>query len=132
MQGDVAPYIKLSIIHKYYSPCLVNLDEEIRWVNAIRLKETTKTGNLLLEVTGSSKEVVTGHKDNLWGISENFRYLMHAAKICWDMICKKNQILSGYFTKNCQTVTITQSPLSPLHTFACSCSYIADDYSFSH
>ena len=45
---------------------------------------------------------------------------------------QKKKTLSGYFTKNCQTVTITQSPLSLLHTFACSCSYKADDSSFSY
>ena len=108
----------------------------MRWVTAIRLKENTKTANPLLEVTAIGKEVLRSHKDCLsaalkylrkHSIDNKAAYLIHAAKICRDMMQKK-QKPSGDFTKNCQTESTLQSFLSFLHTVSCS-SYKADDYS---
>ena len=62
---EVAPFIKLSVIQKFYCHCFENLKAPVWSANATRLKENLLKLNKNLEVTSRKKDVFISFKDDL-------------------------------------------------------------------
>ena len=63
----------MSVISKFYCPCLENLKESVVSINATRLKENLIKVNQNLETNARQKQVLISFKDNLAAALEYFR-----------------------------------------------------------
>ena len=109
-ESEIAPFIKLSCVRKYYSTCLVNLNAEFTSVNSTRLKENLMRINTSLQSTTSGKEVLLSHKNDLSAALKYTRehssqneasLLSRAAQILRRGMSRKKQNFSGSFEENC-------------------------------
>ena len=103
---EVAPFVKLSTVRKFYSHCLEHLNAEFCTVNSTRLKETILNLNSNLEASNLKKEVYISYKDDLaaalrFSCENSFEsdatHLSRAANILRKFIASVKQTFTGYF-----------------------------------
>ena len=104
---EVAPFVKLSTVRKYYYHCLGPLNVKSVTANVSRLKESILHLNQNLEATTFKNEVYISYKDYLaaalhysreHSIESEAAHLSRAANILRSDMLKQKQNFNGYFT----------------------------------
>ena len=108
---EVAPFIKLSVVRKFYSHCLENFKAPIVSGNVTRLKENLLKLNLNLEATSRKKEVFISFKNGLaaaleysqeHSLQNNTKHFSRSVHIIQNKIFEKDGHFTSSFTDNCQ------------------------------
>ena len=108
---EVAPFIKLPVIRKFYSHCLENFKAPVVSGNVTRLKENLLKLNPNLEAISRKKEVFISFKNGLvaaleysqeHSLQNNAKQFSRAVHITQNNIFEKHWHFTSSFTDNCQ------------------------------
>ena len=121
---EVAPFVKLSTVRKFYSLCLEHLNAEFCTVNSTRLKESILNLSSNLEASNLKKEVYISYKDDLAAalhfsrensFESDATHLSRAANILRNDITSVKQTFTGYFNEKPMVDSVPNSLLSFIH-----------------
>ena len=116
-EDEVAPFIKLSEVRRFYCHCLEQLGAVL---NATRLKEDILKLNSDLEANFHKKEIYISYKDELAAALECSRdnsgvsdavHLSKAAKIVRSEVVESKLEFTGHFSRNCQVESVPRTLL---------------------
>ena len=113
-EGEVAPFVSLSEVRKFYCHCLEQLDAVFITVNATSLKEDTLKLDSNLEANLHRKEIYISYKDDLATVLEYPRdnsgasdaHLSKAAKIIRSEVVQSRLEFIGHFFRNFQMESV--------------------------
>ena len=123
-EDEVAPFVKLLEVRKFYCHCLEQLGAVFMKVNATRLKEGILKLNSNLEVNFHKKEIYNSYKDDLAATLEysgdnsgvsDAAYLRKAEKIVRSEVVQSKLELTGYFFRDFQVESVPGALLSLMH-----------------
>ena len=124
-EDEVAPFVKLLEMKKFYCHCLEQLGAVFMTVNATRLKEGILKLNSNLEANFHKKESYISYKDDLAaaleysgdnsGVSDAV-HLSKAEKIVRSEVVQSKLEFTGYFFRNFQVEFVPGTLLSLMHT----------------